>query len=48
MVQRIFGRCFAWFADNNEANRAKYSSWTSKTLEVMKPESCEIIEVKRL
>jgi hypothetical protein len=43
MVQRFFGRWFTWFADNNEANREKYSSWTSNTLKVMKPESCEII-----
>jgi hypothetical protein len=38
----------ACFANNNETNRAKYSSWTSNTLEVMKPKSCEIIDVKRL
>jgi hypothetical protein len=48
MVLRFFGRWFACFTNNNEANRAKYSSWTSNTLEVMKPKSCEIIEVKRL
>jgi hypothetical protein len=48
MVQRFFGRWFACFVDNNEANRGKYSSWTSNTLEVMKPKSYEIIEVKRL
>jgi hypothetical protein len=48
MVLRFFGRWFACFANNNEVNRVKYSSWTSNTLEVMKPKSCEIIEVKRL
>jgi hypothetical protein len=48
MVLRFFGRWFACFADNSEANRTKYSSWTSNTLKVMKPKSCEIIEVKRL
>jgi len=48
MVKRFFGRWFACFVDNNEANRAKFSSSTSNTSEVMKPESCEIIEVKRL
>jgi hypothetical protein len=48
MVQRFFGRWFACFVDNNETNRAKYSSWTSNTSKVMKPENCEIIEVKRL
>jgi hypothetical protein len=47
MVQRFFGRWFACFVNANEANRAKYSSWSSNTLEVMKLESCEIIEVKR-
>jgi hypothetical protein len=47
-VQRFFGRWFACFADNNEANRYKYSSWTSNMLEVMKLENCEIIKVKRL
>jgi hypothetical protein len=48
MVQRFFGRWFACFADNKEANRGKYSCSTSNTSEVMKPESSEIIEVKRL
>jgi hypothetical protein len=48
MVQRFFGRWFACFANNNEVNRTKYSSWISNTSKVMKPKSCEIIEVKRL
>jgi hypothetical protein len=48
MVQRFFGRWFACFVDNNEANITKYSCWTSNTSKVMKPESYEIIEVKRL
>jgi hypothetical protein len=48
MVQRFFGRWFSCFENKNEVNRAKYSSWTSNTLEVMKPESYEITEVKKL
>jgi hypothetical protein len=48
MVQRFFGRWLACFADNKEVNRGKCSCWTSITSEVMKLESCEIIEVKRL
>jgi hypothetical protein len=48
MVLRFFERWFACFANNNEANRAKCSSWTSNTSKVMRPKRCEIIEVKRL
>jgi hypothetical protein len=48
MVLRFFGWWFACFANNNEANRTKYSSWTSNTLEDMKLKSYKIIEVKRL
>jgi hypothetical protein len=48
MVLRFYGRWFACFVDNNGVNRAKYSSWISNTLEVMKPKSYEIIGVKRL
>jgi len=46
MVLRFFGRWFACIENNNETNKTKSSSLTSNTSQVMKPESCEIIEVK--
>jgi hypothetical protein len=48
MVLRFFGRWFACFANNNEAHKEKYSSWTSNTSKVMKLKSYEIIEVNML